>query len=305
MNKKNILIIGGTGFIGYHLCRRCIKKKWQVASISTKPPSKKRYIKSVKYIITNIANKKKLNKKINKKYDYVVNLGGHVDHSNKKKTFSSHYMGCKNLVEILSKNFPKVFVQMGSSAEYGDNKSPLKENVKCKPTSIYGKSKLLSSKYLLEISKKNKFPIVIFRLFQAYGPKQDINRIIPIAIDGCVKNKKFECSSGVQLRDFVHIEDVIDAIFLSFDNRLALGNIINIGSGKPKKIKKVIGSIKSYIKKGFPQFGKLNMRREEITKNYANIYKAKKLLKWKPKISFNKGLITTINSYIYGQRKQN
>ena len=299
MYKKNILIIGGTGFIGYHLSRKCIKKKYLVTSFSTKLPSKKRYIKGVKYIITNIADKKKLNKKINKRYDYVVNLGGHVDHTNKKKTFSSHYIGCKNLVEILSKNFPKVFLQMGSSAEYGDQKSPLVENVKCKPNSIYGKSKLLSTNYLLKINKQKKFPAIIFRLFQAYGPKQDINRIIPIAIEGCIKNKKFNCSSGVQLRDFVHIEDVIEAIFLSFNKKKALGNIINIGSGKPKKIKAVINRIKSYTKRGFPQFGKLNMRKEEIIKNYADINKAKKLLKWKPKISFSKGLTTTINSYIH------
>ncbi len=304
MTKKHILIVGGTGFIGYHLSKRCLKNRWFVTSISTKQPLKSRFLRGVQYIIVNISKKKDLVKKLNKKYDYIVNLGGHVDHSRKKKTYMSHYVGCKNIVEALDLNYPKVFIQMGSSAEYGNNKSPLKENSKCNPTNVYGKSKLLSTKYLLNINKKKNFPIVILRLFQAYGPKQSINRIIPIAINGCINNEKFKCSSGVQFRDFVHINDLIDAIFLAFKNKTALGNIFNIGSGQPKKIKDVILFIKNYLNKGFPQFGKIKMRRDEVIKNYADTRKVKKLLKWSPKISFKEGLISTINTYIYDQKKR-
>ena len=85
MNKKNILIVGGTGFIGYHLAKKAIQKKLIVTSISTKPAKKIRYLRKVKYIICDISDKKKLTKVIKKKYDYVVNLGGYVDHTNKKK----------------------------------------------------------------------------------------------------------------------------------------------------------------------------------------------------------------------------
>ena len=71
----------------------------------------------------------------------------------------------------------------------------------------------------------------------AYGPKQDINRFLPVVISGCIKNKKFPCSNGNQLRDFVHVKDVVNAIFKSLKNKKAVGEIINLGSGKPKKIK--------------------------------------------------------------------
>ena len=81
----NILIIGGTGFIGYHLAKRSIKKGWQVTSISTNPPKKIRKLSNVKYIISDITKKNSLKNKIKKNYNYVVNLGGYVDHSNKKK----------------------------------------------------------------------------------------------------------------------------------------------------------------------------------------------------------------------------
>ena len=85
--KNNILIIGGTGFIGYHLAKKSLKKGWQVTSISSHPPKKIRYLPKVKYIRCNITNKKLLKRSIRKPFDYVVNLGGYVDHSNKKKNF--------------------------------------------------------------------------------------------------------------------------------------------------------------------------------------------------------------------------
>ena len=95
--KKKILIIGGTGFLGYHLAKISLKKNWQVTSVSTKKPKKIRSIKKLTYIICDINNKNLIKKKIKKNFDYVVNFGGYVDHSNKNKTFSSHFYGCKNL----------------------------------------------------------------------------------------------------------------------------------------------------------------------------------------------------------------
>ena len=298
--KKNILIIGGTGFIGYHLAKESLKKGWVVTSISTKPSKKKRYLSKVKYIFCDITNKKSLNNNIYKSFDYVVNLGGYVDHSNKKKTFESHYIGCKNLAEIFSKKKPTAFIQIGSSVEYGNIKAPQKENAKCNPKSnksIYGKAKLLSSMYLINLYKKKKFPITILRLYLTYGPRQDINRFIPIVIESCIKNKKFDCSEGNQYRDFVHVDDVVDAILKSLINKNSRGQIINVGSGKPRKIRNIIERIKKISKGGYPQFGKIKLRKDEILKLYPNIKKAKNKINWKPKIPFDEGLKSTIKFY--------
>ena len=99
---KNILIIGGTGFIGYHLAKKCLKKNFKVTSISKNRPKKIRFLKKVKYIICDINNKKIL-KKIDNNFDYVVNLGGYVDHKNKQETYRSHYLGLKKLTKIFIK----------------------------------------------------------------------------------------------------------------------------------------------------------------------------------------------------------
>ena len=190
--KKNILIIGGTGFIGYHLAKKSLQKGWRVTSISSKLPKKIRFIPKVKYIICDITKSQEIKNKIKNSFQYVVNLGGYVDHSNKKKTFKSHYYGCKNLANFFLNNPPKAFVQIGSCVEYGKAKSPQKENIFCNPKlnqSVYGKAKLMSSIYLIKLFKKKKFPSTVLRLYLAYGPKQDINRFIPIIIEGCIKDR--------------------------------------------------------------------------------------------------------------------
>ena len=300
MKKKSILIVGGTGFIGYHLAKRSLKKGWQVTSISSNSPKKIRYLPKVNYIRCDITNKKLLRKSIRKPFNYVVNLGGYVDHSNKKKTFKSHYEGCKNLAEIFLKKIPLSFIQIGSSLEYGTSNSPQKENIKCNLRSIksiYGKAKLLSSVYMMNLFKKENFPSTVLRLYLAYGPRQDVNRFLPIIIKGCIENKKFPCSSGDQLRDFVHVDDAVEAIIKSLTNKNARGQIINIGSGKPKRIKNVIEKVKKISRGGYPQYGMFKLRKFEISKLYPSVKKAKSKINWRPKISFEKGLKSTIRFY--------
>ena len=299
-NKKKILIVGGTGFIGYHLAKKSLKKGWQVTSISSRHPKKIRFLKKVKYIQSDITNKKLLTKNIKGTFDYVVNLGGYVDHSNKKKTFKSHYEGCQNLAQIFLKKKISSFIQIGSSLEYGTSKSPQKENIKCNlksVRSVYGKAKLLSSKYVINLFKKKNFPSTVIRFYLVYGPKQDINRFIPTIINGCLKNKKFPTSDGSQLRDFLYIDDAIRGIIMCLENKKSRGQILNIGSGKPKVIKRVIQMVKKVSKGGQPQYGMFKLRKFDIPKLYPNISKVKNKIKWSPKINLKTGLEITINSF--------
>ena len=296
-SKNNILIVGGTGFIGYHLAKRCLKLNWNVTSISTKRPIHKRYLKNVNYIVSDITKKKKLNYLIKKNFNFVVNLGGYVDHINKKKTYNTHFLGLKNLVEIFNKKNITSFVQAGSSAEYGDTKSPHSESSNCNSKLIYGKSKLLASNYLMMMYKKYKFPVTVLRFYQVFGHKQDLNRFIPILIKACINNEKFPCSNGTQLRDFLYIDDAIDAILKSLKNIKAHGKIINIGMGKPIMLKKIIKFVRKKAKGGKPQFGKIKLRVDEPKVIFPKLSKAKKILNWKSKITFEKGLNKTLGQY--------
>ena len=112
MNKKiNILIVGGTGFIGFFLARKCLELGWSVTSISARKPRKLRKLSKVKYLISDISQKN-FSKKISKReFDYVVNLGGYVDHNNKKKTYNTHYLGSANLANYFLKKWNKILFQ--------------------------------------------------------------------------------------------------------------------------------------------------------------------------------------------------
>ena len=296
MKKKKILITGGTGFIGYYLAKKCLSKKWSVVSFSKNIPKKVRYLKNVQYFKGDLSIKKDL-KVLTQNFDYVVNLGGYVDHKNKSKTINSHYVGCKNLSNFLINKNIKSFIQIGSSGEYGKIKSPQKENSIGTPKSFYTRAKFMATNHLLKLYKKKQFPVTILRLYQAYGPKQDINRFIPIVVYACINKKTFDCSDGNQFRDFIHVKDVVASILRAIKNSKARGEILNIGTGKPKKIKNIINFLVKRLKGGKPIFGKIKLRSDEMKKIYPDLKKVKKVLKWSPKIKFSKGLEETIKYY--------
>ena len=299
--RPHLLVIGGTGFIGYHLALTAKRKGWKVTSVSINKSKKHKYINGVNYLKIDISNIKELKKKLVSSFTYVVNLGGYVSHKSfedqRDKITKTHLIGVVNLTKIFYKKKIKKFVQIGSSVEYGEIKAPQCEYQHGLPNSPYALAKLAATQFLLMLHNTKKFPVTILRFFQVYGPKQDENRFLPQIIKGCLNNKKFPTSNGEQVRDFCYISDVVNAIFLALVSKKSNGEIFNIGSGKPIKIKYVINQIIKITGKGKAQFGKIKYRKNENMKLYPKIKKARDKLKWRPKINFNRGIKIVINSY--------
>ena len=297
MKNKKILIVGGTGFIGFHLARRCLKLNYKVTVLSLNGVRNIRKLKKVDYKIADISNYNKLRLIIKpNKFDYVINLAGYVNHNDKKKLSKGHFKGIKNLLKLFSSKNLKKFVQIGSSAEYGNARSPQLEKIKCKPRDIYGKYKFKASNYLLEKTDKN-FKFIILRFYQLYGPHQDLNRFIPQLICKCLKKEEFATSSGVQYRDFLYVEDAIDAIIKSLSIKNNTNKIINIGYGKPIQLKKIMDYASKKTKGFFPKYGVIKLRKSENKSTYPNIKLAKKILKWSPKTPFDIGFNRTLKYY--------
>ena len=295
--RKKILVIGGTGFIGTSLLKKCKKLNWLLTSVSLHKPLIKDRISGTKYLICDISSLKKLKKTIKLNYDYVVNLGGYIDHINNEKVKKNHLIGPKNLFKIFKERQIKSFIQIGSSTEYGRLKSPQKEDSKICPKDIYGKYKFLATKYYLECYKKFDFPVSIIRFYQIYGPHQKKNRFVPQLINACKTGNIFYTSNGTQSRDFLYIDDAINGIIKCIISPKSKGKIFNIGCGKAVQLKKIMKIVEKKMGNFNPVFGKISLRKNENRVLYPDISKARKILKWKNKTTFEKGIDKTIKYY--------
>ena len=190
-----------------------------------------------------------MKKNIKEDFDYIVNAGGY----GKETVFNSHFFGVLNLIKVLSKKKLKKFVQIGSSAEYGNIRAPQIEHFKCNPSSPYAIAKLASTNFLKTLYKTEKYPVTILRFFLVYGPRHDKNRILPQVIKASIQDNRFPLTKGDQYCDFCYIDDAVKAIFKTLNSKKTNGDIINIGSGKPKKIKEVVNLICKIIGSGKPE----------------------------------------------------
>lgn len=295
MNKK-ILIIGGTGFFGYNISKKFLAMKWNVTSLSLNYPTKIRKLKKIKYLKIDFL--KNINKILNRySFDYIVNCGGYVEHKNKRKIINGHYIIVKKLYNYFKNKNIKLFIQIGSSAEYGDTKIPHKENFVCKPKGIYGKYKLKATNFLLEKFKKEKFPVCILRFYQLFGPYQDTNRFMSILINSCVAKKKFIMSNGKQKRDFLYVKDAVQAITKAIHFKKSAGEIINIGYGKSFELNSIVSYVFKKTKFNLLEKNKIKLRADEKLNIYPDISKAREILNWSPKTKILNGINKTIYFY--------
>ena len=301
LKNRSILVVGGAGFIGINLVKKLLKLGSKVTSLSLKRKKNKLTHKNLRHIFCDYTKFNLLKKKINKPFEYVVNLGGYIDHSKffakGRLVIDNHFLSTMNLLSSLRKEKLKRYLHIGTCDEYGSNTSPIKENCKEDPITSYAFAKLASINLSVMLNKTENFPATALRLFLVYGPHQKVDRLIPQVINGCLKKKKFPVSKGNQLRDFCYVDDVINAIILSLIKKRALGEVFNVGSGKPVSVKFIINKISKIIKQGKPQFNKIPFRKNENLKLYPSINKMSKILGWKPKTNLNQGLAKTINYY--------
>ena len=299
MKNDRLLVVGGTGFIGQHVVKRALDKGFDTTVLTKNNHNFTDKLDGVTYLSADISHKVSLLTRLqNKVFDYVVNLGGYIDHANYSngggEVYDVHFNGVRNLVDCIDKSKIKRFVQIGSSDEYGNNSAPQSEIQREAPISPYSCAKVASTYFLQTLFKTEKYPAVILRPFLVYGPGQDEERFIPQIIKGCLNNQKFPTSKGEQLRDFCYIDDFIQAVFFALDNNNTHGEVINIASGKPVSIKKMIDTIVDVIGSGQPQFGQIAYRNGENMTLYGDITKAKKFLDWKPSVGLEQGLEETI-----------
>jgi nucleoside-diphosphate-sugar epimerase len=295
-----VLVTGGAGFIGSHLVDRLVKLGYDVTVIDNLTSGYEKNLEEIKDKITLIRldiSSKKISKYLSGQ-DIVFHLAAIPDPQSCDKhieeTFKSNVEGTFNILFFsLEKNVKKV-IFLSSAHVYGEPQYfPIDEN---HPTQIY--NHYTFSKRLGEITcdffiKKHNLNIIYFRLFNTYGPKQRPSFFIPTLITQALKRKKIEIWSDKPTRDFIFIDDVVDALVKALDTNF-VGGPINLGSGLEIQVGEIAKMISSKLNS---ELIVLNKEVGGPMRLVCNNAKAKEILNWVPKISFNEGIEKTIDWY--------
>ena len=309
----NILITGGSGFLGKHLILKLINMKHNVFLLERKNKKRIKILskKPKKTIVGNFTNKNLIAKIIKENnIDAVFHFGAitQVLDSLKKpyNTYVTNIMGTINLLEnIRAINKKIIFIYSSSDKAYGEvrNRKEYKEGHSLDPTYPYDVSKSSSDLICQSYSKTYSIKVGIIRSGNIYGPGDfNLKRLIPEVILSTIENKNFVIrSDGKSTRDYVFVEDVVDAYLRLFEylkkskDKLKIYNVssrfnysaLEIANMIVKKMGKA--KLKPII---------LNNSKQELNFQRLNYSKIQRELNWKPKTKFKTGIKKTIDWYV-------
>ena len=254
---SKILVTGGAGFIGAHLVKKLLEEKHKILifdNLSTIGGIK--YInKNCKFIKGNIENPKDVKKIAKWKPEIIFHLAaqsaGESAYSNPKNDYLSNGFGTYNLCVLAKKINIKHFIYTSSVAVYGSNrkKKKINEKTSIKPDSIYGISKYAGEMFINLELKKTKIKTTILRVFNTYGPGEDLNFLkkgmVSIYSSYVWRNKPLIVKGSLdRVRDITYIDDVVNVLCKTMHNkRLKKNELINLSSANSLTVKRLINEI--------------------------------------------------------------
>ncbi|QUC64793.1 GDP-mannose 4,6-dehydratase [Nitrosopumilus sp. K4] len=235
---------------------------------------------------------------MNKKFSDIIHLAALTDvemcQKDPVKCFAINIEGTKNMLDIARKCDSK-FVFMSTSHVYGvPNTTPIKEENPTRGLSVYAQSKIGGEVLCKHYANNYGMDVSVIRLFSVYGPSSPKHIVTTKIISQILDKKNIILGNIRPKRDFVFIEDVINAIKIVLEKNHGF-NIYNVGSGKSYSIKEVVQilqKISGVETKIISSSSK--KRKNEINNMVADIHKIKKI-GWKPNTSLYEGLALTYN----------
>lgn len=306
--KKLCLVTGGAGFIGSHLCKKLLDLNYEVICLDNLITGSIDNIldiindKNFIFIDFNICKEIKINHNV----DYIfhfASLASPIDYVKLPiETLHVGSIGTQNVIDFAMKNNSKLIFS-STSEVYGDplvhpqiesywgNVNPIGVR------SVYDESKRFSEALLMGYKRKFNLDIGLIRIFNTYGPNMRYNdgRVIPNFVCQALKNKDITVyGDGSQTRSFCYIDDLINGI-IKFHLLDEVGPI-NLGNNNEisilevaTKIKEILSSSSNIVFKDLPH--------DDPKTRCPVLKKAKEILDWKPVVSFDDGLLSTINYF--------
>ncbi|MCK4385254.1 MAG: GDP-mannose 4,6-dehydratase [candidate division Zixibacteria bacterium] len=297
-----VLVTGSEGFIGRHLVLRLLSEGYVVYGISLPPGSAIEH-SNYHYSSLDILNREKLGCYFeNSTFDAVIHLAALTTHEeltkDKERTLRINLEGTLNLLEEFKKTKSTKFIFASTGKVYGRiQELPLSEDHPTIPLNILGKTKLVAERLIDFFSYEATQQFIVLRIFNVYGPGQRNYFLIPTILsqlqDG---NDKITLGNIHDKRDYIFIEDVVEAVMIMLKKRLSENlNIFNVGSGKPHSALDIVRVIEEiFSKKVTIDVDKSRFRRDEFPEEYADIRKLLSL-GWFPRYDLKTGLEKTIS----------
>tara|TARA_B110000438_G_scaffold193373_1_gene184961 strand:+ start:461 stop:1324 length:864 start_codon:yes stop_codon:yes gene_type:complete len=282
-----IFITGGSGFIGTYLCKKLASLHKVTVYDNFSNSSKENFpvIENVTLIIGDILDNSKLLDSM-KNHDVVIHLAAKTDVidsiRNSDNTFQTNVQGTQNVIDSCKSNDISKIIITSSAAIYQNSDNSVDEASTTKPLSPYGQSKL----DMENITVKSEINYSILRLFNVYGNGQKSGVIANFRKNILENTPLTIFGDGKAIRDFIHIDDVIDGIISSMGST---SGIYNIASGIGTSINDLAHLLIQLSEKN-PQIIYKSVRKGEITYSVANTDKSQIELGFYPKISLNAGL---------------
>ncbi len=311
-----ILVTGGAGFIGSHVCETLLERGNLVVCVDNfnsyyDPKIKQKNISNIEknpyfrvYKI-DIANFEAIKTVFEvERPDKVIHLaasaGVRASIDDPFLFNQSNISGTLNLLELSSKFNVKKFIFGSSSSVYGertDNGFKETDNVD-NPISPYASTKRAGELLCRTYNHIYKIPIACLRFFNVYGPRVRPDMAPHRFISAMIENKVIEVyGDGLIMRDFTYVSDVVSGIILALDHKTLNFEIINLGNSNPVTLNEFINTIEKIAGKKF-KIDYLSPRAGDVPKTCADITKAKAVLNWEPKLTLEEGLKITYKYFL-------
>jgi UDP-glucose 4-epimerase len=315
MKYHRILVTGGAGFIGSHIVDRLLSEGHEVRVIddlsygSMENVAHHKGNKNFHFIqgdIQKLDDVKEAVKDVDAVFHEAGLVGIIVSVQNPVLTNEVNVTGTLNLLKASSDLGVKRFVFASSAAVYGNPSKPQKkEDMPLDPTdSPYAASKLAAENYVSVFNKLYGLETVSLRYFNIYGPRQRVDiqtaygSVILLFLNRLLKNMPpIIFSDGEQTRDFVYVQDVVEANMLALYSKNAAGEVFNIGTGTEVSINEVAKVMKDLMNNTDIQDVHAAPRPPDVRRGYANIEKAQKTLGYTPKYPLRKGISDLIKHH--------
>ena len=315
---RTYLITGGAGFIGSSLTEKLLNEGNKVIAIdnfcdfynpSIKENNVKEFLNNSNYTlyILDIRSNADITKIFNEnKIDVVVHLaamaGVRPSIENPVLYQEVNCMGTQNILETMKENNVSNLVMASSSSVYGNTKEvPFSEDMVVDfAISPYAATKKANEVMTHVYHKLFNLNVIMLRFFTVYGPKQRpdlaINKFTRLMLEG----KSIPMfGDGTTSRDYTYITDIVDGIIRSCDyveNNKGVYEILNLGNSSPVSLKEMISTIGKAVGVE-PNIKQLPMQPGDVERTFADVSKAKELIGYEPKVSFEDGIKNFVNWY--------